>query len=229
VSGIATSFPSIPVDVPFVVTSRAGLQAANPDVGLTLPTTRVYVRGSGRNLTSQLQQAIRDQAPGAVLTSRSGALADSGRQLLAGRVTTVFRYSVVLVTLYAAAAGSIGLMLASVARQRDLSYLRTLGLSTRQSLGITVVEQLPPVFSAVVVGAGLGVSVPVLISPALNLSAFAGRAGISAGVVIGWGQIAALAGGISLVVLIAIVSFGLLTRHLDLATTLRLGGRKPAE
>ncbi len=225
VTAIIETFPSMSTDTPFIITGRAALQAANPDTGVKLPLTRLFVRGSGADVASQLRQAIQRQAPNAILTTRASALADTGRQLLAGRVTTMFRYSVVLVTLYAAAAGSVGLMLASAARRRDLSYLRTLGLSTRQALSMTIVEQLPPVLSAAVVGAGLGVAVARLISPALDLSAFAGRAGVSAGIVISWWQVVALAGGISLVVLIAIVSFGVLTRHLDLASSLRLGGR----
>ncbi len=225
VSAIIAAFPSMSTDTPFVITSRAALQAANPDTGVKLPVTRVFVRGTGPDLASRLRQAIQRQAPSAMLTTRAGALANNSRQLLAGRVTTMFGYSVVLVTLFAATAGSVGLMLASAARRRDLSYLRTLGLSGRQAFGVTVVEQLPPVLSAAFVGAGLGLLVARLISPALDLSAFAGRAGVSAGMVISWWQIVALTGGISLVVFIAIVGFGVVTRNLDLASTLRLGGR----
>ena len=223
VSGKIASFPSLPVDDQFIVTSSPWLQAANPDAGRSLPVTRIFVRGSGGATTSQLQQSIKQQAPGATLTTRTAAEADNSRQLLAGGVADAFRYSVVLVTLFAAAAGSIALMLSGAERRRDLSYLRTLGLSARQAFGITIVEQLPPVLTSTILGSGLGVAIALLISPALDLSAFAGRSGVAAGIAIDWWQIAALSGGISVVVLIAIISFGLLTRHLDLASALRLG------
>ena len=223
VTATMANFPSLPTDTPFIITSRSWLQAANPNVGSSVPVTRLFVRGSGSDVTSQLRQLLQQQTPSAVLSTRASALATTSHQLLAGGVTDVFRYSVVLVTLFAAAAGSVALMLASTERRRDLSYLRTLGLSSRQALGITVIEQLPPLISAAVAGAGLGVVVARLISPALDLSAFAGRAGVASGIVIDWWQITALTGGISLFVLAAIIGFGFLSRHLNLASALRLG------
>ncbi len=223
VTATMANFPSLPTDTPFIITSFRWLQAANPDTGSSVPVTRLFVRGSGGDVTPQLQQLIRQQAPSATLTTRADALSSSSHQLLADGVTNVFRYSVVLVTLFAAAAGSVALMLASAERRRDLSYLRTLGFSARQALSMTIVEQLPPLVSASVAGAGLGVAVAGLISRALDLSAFAGRAGVAANIVVSWWQVTALAGGISLVVLIAIVGFGFLSRHLDLASALRLG------
>jgi putative ABC transport system permease protein len=225
VRGMMTSFPSLPADAPFVIMSRDALQAARSDKSEPLAITRLYVRGSGSGLTARLQASMRQQAPGATLTSRADALAGSSHQMLSGGVNNAFRYSVLLVALYTAVAGSVALMLTSADRRRDLSYLRTLGLSTRQAFGITVVEQLPPVLTAVIAGAGLGCVIAWLIGPSLNLSAFTGRAGITANIVVNWGQVAALAGGLGLAVFLVMIVFGLLTRHLDLASTLRLGER----
>jgi putative ABC transport system permease protein len=225
VRGMLTSFPSLPTDAPFVLMSRAALQAARADKSVPLPVTRIFIRGSGSGLGARLQAAIRQQAPGATLTSRADALSGSSHQMLSGGVTNAFRYSVLLVALYTAVAGSVALMLTSADRRRDLSHLRTLGLSTRQAFGITVVEQLPPVLTAAIAGAGLGCVVAWLIGPSLNLSAFTGRAGITANIVVNWGQVAALAGGLALAVFVVMIVFGLLTRHLDLASTLRLGER----
>ena len=225
VSGTAADFPSMPTDGPFIILDMSWLQAANPDVGRTVPISRLYIRGGGNGVTAQLQRLIQQEAAGAVLTTRADALSSNSHQLLSNGVTNAFRYSVVLVTLFAAASGSVALMLASAERRRDLSYLRTLGLSARQALGITIVEQVPPLLSAAVAGAALGIAIARLVGPALNLSAFAGRPGVAAGILINWWQIVALTSGISLVVLVAIVGFGFLSRHLDLAGALRLGDR----
>lgn len=224
VTGTISNFPSMPAAEPFIITGLPWLQAANNEIGANLPITRVYVRGRGTDVATKLQQAIERQATGAVLTTRANALANNSRQLLATGVTNAFRFSVVLVTLYAAAAGSVALMLSGAERRRDLSYLRTLGLSSRQALGIIIAEQLPPILSAAGAGAGLGVAIARLMSPALDLSAFTGRAGVVSGIVVSWWQVLILAGGISLLVLAAIIVFGFVTRNVDLADTLRLGG-----
>jgi len=55
-----------------------------------------------------------------------------------------------------------------------LARLRTMGLSRRQRHRILIVELAPPVGLAVLTGTAVGVLLPILVGPALGLSAFTG-------------------------------------------------------
>ena len=59
---------------------------------------------------------------------------------------------------YAAVAVIGALTLSAARRTQDLTYLRTLGLSRRQAIGVTIVEHGIPVLMALVPGIGLASS-----------------------------------------------------------------------
>ena len=93
--------------------------------------------------------------------------------LVAG-VGRSYRLSMLAAAIIAALASIAALSLTARERWRDLSYLRTLGLSARQSLAVTLIEQLPTVLIAGVVGALLGEGMAWAIRPGIDLATFTG-------------------------------------------------------
>jgi putative ABC transport system permease protein len=107
------------------------------------------------------------------------------------------------------------------ARGRVLSRLRTMGLSRPQWRGLLLVELAPLVGVAMVTGAAVGALMPLLLTPALGLSAFTGglpvRVRFEPALVIGVLVLGALALGVALAVEAAI------NRRMRLGEVLRLG------
>lgn len=224
VVGVRGWFPSVPAGVPFVVASRQALQAAEPDqTNSVYQPTRYFLRAPD-DAVSALRRALAGKAPGASLTSRAATYAAIRAEPLVGGVTHFFYLAMALVALDAAIAGVAALVLTSTARVRDLSYLRTLGLTRPQAFALTAVEQIPPVVVAGVAGALLGVAVAKLVSPEIDLAAFVGT-GQPVTLVLDWPLIVLIAAGLTAIVLAAVLIVGQLTRRLNLATVLRLGER----
>jgi putative ABC transport system permease protein len=116
----------------------------------------------------------------------------------------------------------VALILTFAARARDLTFLRTLGLSGRQSLGLTIVEHLPSVVLAVAAGIGLGIGLEVLLEPGLDLAAFAGRS-IPVKLSVDWLAIGVLALALATVVAVAVLATAVVGRRLSVTSALRLG------
>jgi putative ABC transport system permease protein len=106
-------------------------------------------------------------------------------------------------------------------RGRVLSRLRTMGLSGRQGRQLLVYELLPLIGAAVLAGGLVGVALPSLIGPALNLSTF------TSGVAARTHLDPLLVGGVLLLVVVglaaALVIENLVNRRMRLGEVLRLG------
>ncbi len=132
---------------------------------------------------------------------------------------------VLVVGTLAAAVGavlSVGLALAVQARARGrvLSLLRTMGLSSRQARGMLLVEVLPPVTLAVLVGAVTGAAMPLLLGAALGLEAFTG--GVPVVLQIDPVAVAVLAAVVLGLVVIGAVTESVINRSLGLGRVLRV-------
>jgi putative ABC transport system permease protein len=114
------------------------------------------------------------------------------------------------------------LTLSAAARTRDLAFLRTLGLTARQSLQLTVMEHGPPVLIALVPGVALGVAVAVLLAPALGLAAFAGSERDLA-LTVDWWSVAIMSGALLIVVSTAIALSTWAARRSQATDALRIG------
>lgn len=216
---VRDSVPGIMPGAPFVVTSFDQLAAAR--TSSPLPVTNVFIRAPA-SAEPALNDRLRDVTPKTNLASQAGALgALQGSPLIAG-VAAGFRFSLLVAALYSALAVIIALTLTAVARARDLAYLRTLGLSARQSLGLIVVEQVPGVIVALVAGAALGIGVAALIQPGLGLQAFTG-ATIPVVLWVDWPGVALIGLGLALVVAVAVVVTALLGRRRNLGRAIRAG------
>jgi putative ABC transport system permease protein len=127
-----------------------------------------------------------------------------------------------MAALYAVLAIVTALTLTARARSRDLSFLRTLGLSQPQALRLAVIEQIPSVFVASVIGAAFGIAIVRLIEPGLDVSAFVGP-DTSVPLRVDWLTISALTLALTLVTLAAIAVFTAINRRAQLSQTLRVG------
>lgn len=211
-------FPSVPVGRRFVVAPLAAVDAASP--GRPLRPNRVYVEGDVTG--ASMIEALRSQEAGAVVASRADVLSDvRDSPLVAGSVWGL-RVAVVLACAYAALASALALTLTARARSRDLAYLRTLGLSERQALGLTAVELGPTALTATIAGAVLGIATAHLVAPGVELSAFTG-ASAPAGLVVDPLTTATLAGAVLLTTAVAALAVTARTRRTDISKTLRMG------
>ncbi|WP_151476099.1 hypothetical protein [Streptomyces albicerus] len=79
-----------------------------------------------------------------------------------------------LAVLLALLALVLELMLSAPARGRTTAYLRTLGLGSRATSALHLLQLLPLVLAAIVGGTALGLTLPTLLGPALQLREFTG-------------------------------------------------------
>jgi putative ABC transport system permease protein len=84
---------------------------------------------------------------------------------------------VVAIAVYTALAILLAPILTARSRGRDLAYLRSLGLSRREGLGLVAVELGPPLLVAAVAGLALGIGLAYVVRPGLALEELAGVGG----------------------------------------------------
>jgi putative ABC transport system permease protein len=159
---------------------------------------------------------------GATIDSRHGWFGELRASPLIAVVGDGFRLALAVAAVYAALAVIIALTLTAAGRTRDLAFLRTLGLSSRQAVGVTFVEHGIPVLVALVPGIATGVGVAFLLESSLGLDAFIGS-GTAYRVRLDWAGIAAVAGALAGVVAIAIVVSTWFARRAPVVDALRVG------
>ncbi|MGW4809554.1 hypothetical protein [Kitasatospora sp. NPDC004272] len=99
-------------------------------------------------------------------------LRESSSDGLVSALETAFRASAAIGLLLGLLAVVLELLLSSVERGRVLAHLRTLGLGGRAAAGVQLVQLVPVVAAAVIGGTLLGLALPWLLGPALELRAF---------------------------------------------------------
>jgi putative ABC transport system permease protein len=134
-----------------------------------------------------------------------------------------FEAGVAVAGLYAAAALALAPVLTGRPRLRDLTYLRALGLSRRETLGLAAVELAPPVLAALALGVALGLGVAYLVEPGLDLVPL-GR-GAEAPVRPDPLAPAVLAGALLVVSACAALVTGAVAARADVSRALRMGER----
>jgi putative ABC transport system permease protein len=212
-------FAGIPIGQPFVITSMDLLQASNPD--REFRRTVLFVRAPAGS-HDELRETLSEQSISARLTSRDAEYSKVHDSPLISGVQGGFRIGLVLAGAYSALAVIIALTITASARARDLAFLRTLGLSREQAIGLTVVEQLPLVILALLAGTALGVAVARLIEPGVDLQAFTGE-GLPVELRYSWLNIGLLGLGLVLTVAAAIAVTSALSQRASLGQALRLG------
>jgi putative ABC transport system permease protein len=213
--GDRASFPGIPSETPFAIVPLPALEDA---VGEPIPPNRLYVRGVS---LADIREAVHDTAPRAEIESRAAVVRNLRASPLVENVFRGFRAAIVLAALYAAVAVGLLALIAARSRSRDLALVRTMGASPRDALVLAAVELTPLVVIALVLGIGLGIAIPYLIAPGLDLVFFTGTG--SSSIVIPWIAPAAFAAGLLVLVASAVVVVGIRTRRTGLDRVLRIG------
>jgi putative ABC transport system permease protein len=119
----------------------------------------------------------------------------------------------------------VGLMalIAARSRARDLALVRTMGASPRDVFVLAAVELAPLVLTALALGIALGIAIPHLIEPGLDLAFFTGSG--DAPIVIPWRTPVLAAAGILVLVAATVTVVGVRVRRAGLDSVLRIGER----
>jgi len=228
VVGVSGSdLPGVRTARPWVVADRDLLLAAGGDAPvystLLLDLAPTVDTSAGGADTARLEADLRAAAGTASpLLTRDGAV-DRVRQgpLVAGTLAA-FAVAAVVAAALAALAVVLTLVVTAPARSRLLSRLRTLGLSQRQAQSLAVWEVGPLAATAVLAGLGLGLAVPALVAPAVDLRAFTGGA-VAPPYTVDWAVVGLLAGGFVALIVAAVGVTVAANRRLRLGAVLRVG------
>jgi putative ABC transport system permease protein len=174
-AGTVDAFPGRSADEQYVLVPADALSRVTG--GGNTGSVSIFVRGdhldAGALRRASVQPGQGDALASAVstyaMTHAAFAQGELGR--LVGRG---FGLTGVLVTGYGVLAVLVILFAGARARGRTVSYLRTLGLSRRQARLLAFVEIAPMLFAASVAGWLLGLVLPGLLGPAIDLSPYTG-------------------------------------------------------
>lgn len=190
-------------------------------VDLPYSPTIVLIDAERANPDAVLDAAQVTQ-PFAQVTSRDRVYEEiAGSPLVAGTELT-FQAATAVAALYCALSVILALVVSARRRDRFLSHLRTLGLSSRQVRGLVAWEIVPMTMIAILVGAGVGLALPFAVLPAVDLTPFTGGRN-QPPIYTDGGTVAALAVGLLAVVLAAVLAVTSINRRRGLGATLRIG------
>lgn len=140
-------------------------------------------------------------------------------------LTAAYRLCTAVTVLLALVELVLDLLLSAPERGRTAARLRTMGLGDRATGALHLVQLLPMVLAAAVGGSVLGLLLPELLGPALDLHGFTGGPAAPA-VRADYGAAAALGAGFLLLVAAAVAVETVLARRRKLTAVLRLGEQR---
>jgi putative ABC transport system permease protein len=214
--GDRRTLPGIPRGTPFAVVSLRALR----DAGGEAPVNRLYV---GHADVGMVRDAVEELAPGATV-STSATVAGSIRDApLVHGVLRGFDWAVVVASLYAAVAVALLVLIAARSRARDLALVRTMGGGGGDVVVLSLVELAPLVVLGLALGLVLGIAIPYLIEPGLDLAFFTGSS--SASIVVPGRTLLGIAAALLVFLAAAALLVGLRARRANLGRVLRVGER----
>ena len=141
---------------------------------------------------------------------------------LTAAIRAVLQVVIAALACYAALAVVIALAAGADRRATTLSYLRALGLSEGQARNVTVLEVAPVVACTAVAGLLLGLALPALLGPGIDISVYAGAPGVR-GLPPGIGTPVLLAAGLTAVAVLGGFAHAAAGRRRSLGSVLRVG------
>lgn len=219
VVGNRDSFPGIPAETPFAIVPYAALKETEAEGEIVRPN-RLYLGGVG---PSAVHAAVEDSGARVDVETRADVVDRLRESPLIENVLRGFQAAIVIAALYAAIAVGLMALIAARSRARDLALVRTMGASSRDGFVLAAVEVAPLALTALALGIALGVAIPYLIEPGLDLAFFTGSG--SAPIVIPWPTLAVAAVGLLVLVAATVVVVGLQARRAELGSVLRIGER----
>jgi putative ABC transport system permease protein len=219
VVGNRDSFPGVPADTPFAIVPYSALKETEAEGEIVRPN-RLYVGGVG---SAAVRAAVEDSGARVDVETRVDAVDRLRESPLIENVLRGFRAAIVLAALYAAIAVGLMGLIAARSRARDLALVRTMGASSRDVIVLAAVEVAPLALTALALGIALGVAIPYLIEPGLDLAFFTGSG--SAAIVIPWRMLAVAAVALLALVAATVAIVGIQARRAGLGSVLRVGER----
>jgi putative ABC transport system permease protein len=166
--------------------------------------------------------AVRETQPFSIVTTRATVYADLADAPLISATSEAFAGTAVVAAAFCVLTVILGLVVTATTRARFLAYVRTVGVGRRQARSLVAMEVVPLATLAVAVGVLLGVLVPGLLMPSIDLRPFTGGAALPP-VRIPRLPVLALGAGLLLVVAIAVFAVAAADRRRGLGGMLRLG------
>jgi len=222
-AGTVAAFPSQPPGTDFVLVPADALARATG--GGNTGTVSIFLRGDHIDADALRRNAAQPgvDVAGASTVSTYKMTHDAFTQgALGALVGRGFGASAVLVACYGTLAVLVILFAGAQARGRTVSYLRTLGLSRRQSRLLAFIEIAPTLFAAAVAGWVLGLVLPGLLGPAIDLRPYTGGSPVTHFVPDLAGA-AALAGGLLVFAGLAVLVDAASAARRGLGGVLRIG------
>lgn len=215
--GTLDGFPGLETRTPIVLVPYDGWAQSR---GARPPNT-LWLTGSDI-ATADVEAALGAAETTLLVENRTERLAEISESPLVEGVRQSFAVGVLALAGFSALAILLALVIGSAARGRTVSQLRTLGLSQRQARRMQLLEVGPMVGAALVGGIALGVMLPRLVAPAVDLRPFA------AGRAVDRYPVDMLAIGLLTVGLLAIVTVAIgvdawINRRRGLGSVLRVG------
>jgi putative ABC transport system permease protein len=160
--------------------------------------------------------------PQAQLGTQDDAAADATGGAIGTGLRGSFTVAAVVGGALAAAAVIITMVIAGPTRGRLFSQLRTLGLSGRQARGLATWELAPLAVTAIVSGLVLGLAIPWLLLPSIDLRGLTGGSS-QPGMSVDWLLVGGAVGAFVIVAIVAMSIAVASSRRLRLGTVLRVG------
>jgi putative ABC transport system permease protein len=214
--GDRRTLPGIPRGTPFAVVSLKALR----DAGGEAPVNRLYV---GRADVGTVRDAVAELAPGATVSTSAAVAGGIRHAPLVHGVLRGFDWAVVVASLYAAVAVALLVLIAARSRARDLALVRPMGGGGRDVVALSLVELAPLVVLGLALGLVLGIAIPYLIEPGLDLAFFTGST--SASIVVPGRILLGIAAALLVFLAAAALLVGLRARQANLGRVLRVGER----
>jgi len=173
VVGTRPGFPTVDPGSTFAIASRSQLKAVHPEPILGPSVAFVDAAESDG---PALRAAVAASTPVGIVESRQEfeqAFTDSP---VTAAIQTGILVAAAIAGLYAAVAVAAALALSGASRASEVARLRTMGLSRRDGLGLSVLEHGPIVLIAGLGGIALGLGIFVLVEPGLGLDGLIGSA-----------------------------------------------------
>ncbi|MGI8999049.1 MAG: FtsX-like permease family protein, partial [Candidatus Limnocylindria bacterium] len=168
---IRETFPGVDVDSDWLVVPLETLRAAAGDRAFT-PSV-IFMRASGASAAS-VQDAMDAVLPATRVTGRAEVLEALRTAPLVRGVGVGFVLAVAIAIAYAALATTAALVLVASVRRRETAHLRTLGMTSRDLLTLSIIEHGPAVLTATIIGVALGVGIAWFVAPGLGLAGLIG-------------------------------------------------------
>lgn len=169
VSTVANSFPT-DAGGDFVILDLGALRAGEET---PLRVNTVFVRAPA-SAAAGLESTVRRFGAEVAIEGRAQLLADTAEVPLVEGTTTVFRLGVLVAALYCLLAVLLALVLSAQDRARLLATLRTLGIPRGSARALLALELAPMVVAVVLAGLAVGVALPYLLVPVVDLTSFTG-------------------------------------------------------